>query len=273
MIESLPENVQQWIKFASEHGMEYLPKILTALAIFFIGKIIVNLIIKGFRKVAEKNNLDPELIGFLSSVIYWALFAMVIIAALGQIGVQTASFIALLGAAGLAIGLALQGSLSNFAAGVLIIMLRPFRIGDLIDVAGQLGKVEHIKVFVTELATADNKVVIIPNARVLDSNIINYSAKNTRRVDLVAGISYDDDIDQARTILTQILKADKRVLDDPEFTVAVSELADSSVNFVVRAWVKTDDYWDVYWALTEQIKKRFDEESISIPYPHTTIVR
>ena len=170
-----------------------------------------------------------------------------------------------------AIGLALQGSLSNFAAGVLIILLRPFRVGDTVDIAGEIGTVFSIRVFTTELRTGDNKAVIIPNARVLDSNIINYSSTGTRRVDCVFGIGYDDDIDKARSVIESILAEDDRILSEPAALVAVSELADSSVNFVVRPWVKSEDYWAVMRALNEQVKKRFDQEGISIPYPQQVV--
>jgi len=193
------------------------------------------------------------LVGFFDSLVYWGLFALVCIAALAQLGVQTASFVAILGAAGLAIGLALQGSLSNFAAGVLIILLRPFRVNDFVDIAGESGKVQNIKVFTTELRTGDNKCVII------------------RRVDLEFGIGYDQDIDKARAVIKEIADADKRILKAPEIQIAVFQLADSSVNFVVRPWVKSDDYWSVYVDMTEQVKKRFDDEKIDIPFPQSTV--
>jgi len=219
----------------------------------------------------KNNDVDAELIGFFDSLIYWLLFALVCVAALGQLGVQTASFIALIGAAGLAIGLALQGALSNFAAGVLIIILRPLRVNDFVEVAGEAGSIQNIKIFTTELRTGDNKCVIIPNSRVLDSNIINYSSTGRRRVDLVFGIGYNDNLDHARKILQDIIQSDERILKDPEPVIAVSELAESSVNFVVRPWVKTADYWGVYFEITEQVKKRFDAEKISIPFPQQDV--
>ena len=171
----------------------------------------------------------------------------------------------------MAVGLALQGSLSNFAAGVLIILLRPFRVGDFTEVADTSGTVQSIKIFTTELRTGDNKAVIIPNSRVLESNITNYSSTGTRRIDMVFGIGYEDDIDQAKELLTQIIELDNRVLKDPKSVIAVNQLADSSVNFVVRPWVKTDDYWAVHNDVTEQVKKKFDQHKISIPYPQTQV--
>jgi small conductance mechanosensitive channel len=204
-------------------------------------------------------------------MLYWGLFAMVCIAALTQLGVQTASFIAVLGAAGLAVGLALQGSLSNFAAGILIIILRPFKVDDFVDIAGESGVVKEIKIFTSELRTGDNKCVIIPNARVLASNIINHTSAGTRRIDMVFGIGYDDDIDKARDAIKAVLAAEPRILAEPETVIGVSELADSSVNFVVRPWVKTGDYWGVNRSLLEQVKKRFDKDGISIPFPQQTV--
>ena len=265
------EAYSQYIKAASELATQYGIKLLFAIAIFVIGKRlargITNLAVKGMKK----QDVDVELIGFFDSLMYWALFAMVVIAALGQLGIQTASFVAILGAAGLAVGLALQGSLSNFAAGVLIILLRPIRVGDFADIAGTSGTVTNIRIFTTELRTGDNKAVIIPNSRVLDSNITNYSSTGTRRIDMVFGIGYDDDIDQAKKVLMEIVEADERVLKDPAPVVAVNELADSSVNFIVRPWVKTADYWGVHNDTMETVKKRFDAKGISIPYPQSQV--
>jgi len=202
---------------------------------------------------------------------YIALLVFVVLAALGQLGIQTTSFIAVIGAAGLAIGLALQGSLANFAAGFLMIIFRPFKVGDYIEGAGVAGTVETIQIFTTQLQTPDNKTVIIPNAGLTAGNITNYSAKGTRRVDLVFGIGYGDDIDKARTIMEDILAKDERILKDPAPKIAVVELADSSVNFVVRPWVKSENYWDVYFDTTENIKKSFDAQGISIPFPQRDV--
>lgn len=261
----------QYFDTALGYAYTYGLKIILALAIFWIGKRAARSIANLAVKALQKQDVDIELIGFLDSLLYWGLFAVVVVAALGQLGVQTASFVAILGAAGLAIGLALQGSLSNFAAGVLIILLRPFRVGEFVEVAGTSGSVERIRIFTTELRTGDNKAVIIPNSRVLDSNIINYSSTGRRRVDLVIGIGYDDDIDHARRTINRVIASDARVLTEPEPKVAISELADSSVNFIVRPWVKSDDYWDVHNDLLENIKKQFDADGISIPFPQRVV--
>jgi len=229
----------------------------------FIKKLVVTLM--------EKKGIEPMLISFASSITYVALIAFVIIAALGQLGVQTTSFIAIIGAAGLAIGLSLQASLSNFASGVMIIFFRPFKVGDFVEAGGVSGVVEGIQIFSTRMRTGDNKAIIVPNSSITGSNITNYSAKDTRRVDLVFGIGYDDDINQAKNVLADIVKKEKRILKDPEPLIAVSELADSSVNFIVRPWVKTEDYSGVYYALTEAVKLRFDKEDISIPYPQQDV--
>ena len=255
------------VSYVTAYGI----KILLALVIFLVGKWVARQVADAALKVMNKREVDPALSNFAHSLVYWALFAFVVIAALGQLGIQTASFVAIVGAAGLAIGLAMQGSLSNFAAGVLILIFRPFKIGDFIEAAGTSGIVEKIQIFTTELRTGDNKLVIIPNSGVTGGNIVNYSAKPTRRVDLVMGISYEDDIDRARELMLEEINKDDRILKDPEPLVAVVELADSSVNFVVRPWVDAADYWNVYFGLTEAIKKRFDKEGISIPYPQRDV--
>jgi small conductance mechanosensitive channel len=208
---------------------------------------------------------------FLSSIAHILFVAVVVIAALSQAGIQTSSLIAVIGAAGLAIGLALQGSLSNFAAGVMIITFRPFKVGDFIETAGVAGTVEGIQIFHTLLVTADNKLVIVPNNSITSGNIINYSAKGIRRVDLVVGISYQDDIAAAKAVLNEILATDPRVLKDPAPVIAVAALADSSVNLIVRPWAKTEDYWQVYWDITEAVKQRFDQKQIMIPHPQRVV--
>lgn len=255
----------------SEFVAFYGLKILAAIAIFYVGKFAARWLSRLTEKIMKVKDVDLTLQNFVAALVYYAVLAFSIIAALGQLGIQTASFVAVVGAAGLAVGLALQGSLANFAAGVLILIFRPFKIGDYIEAAGQAGVVEKIMVFTTELLTTDNKKVIIPNSSVTGGPIMNYSAKDTRRVDLVMGISYEDDIDRAKSIMHEVVTADSRVLKDPAPTIAVSELADSSVNFVVRPWVATGDYWDAYFGLTEAIKKRFDAEGISIPYPQRDV--
>lgn len=246
-------------------------KIIAAIAIFIVGRWVAKGIRKLIERLMKRGNIDKTVIRFAGNLSYIALLAFVVIAAMGQLGIQTTSFIAVLGAAGLAIGLALQGSLSNFAAGFLLIIFRPFKVGDLIEGAGVSGVVEAIEIFTTQLKTPDNKTVIIPNGKLTDDNIINWTAKGTRRVDLVMGIGYDDDIDKARQIMSDIIKEDKRVLEHPPTLIAVAELADSSVNFTVRPWVKVDDYWNVYFDLTEKFKKAFDAAGISIPYPQSDV--
>ena len=262
------EPVYAWL---TQHGIEYTINFLLAIAIFWVGKRIARLVTNGVTLALRKNDVELELVSFVDSFLYWSLFIVVTIAALGQLGIETASFLAILGAAGLAIGLALQGSLSNFAAGVLIIMLRPFGVKDWVEIAGESGSVKSIRIFTTELRTGDNKAVIIPNSRILNSNIVNYTVTGTRRVDMVFGIGYDDDLDEARQIIKSILEEDPRILDDPAPTIFVAELGASSVDFAVRPWVKSEDYWAVRGDVTEQIKKRFDANDISIPYPHSTI--
>ena len=264
-------DMQTYIDLVATHGSVYLLKFLIALAIFVLGRRVARWITSVVIATMRKNGVDSELLGFFDSLMYWGLFALVCITALGQLGVQTASFVAILGAAGLAVGLALQGSLSNFAAGVLIIVLRPFRVGEFVDIAGESGKIQSIKIFTTELRTGDNKCVIIPNARVLDSNIVNHSSTGRRRVDLVFGIGYDDNIDHARTIILNIMEADPRILKDPAAAVTVAELADSSVNLAVRPWVKSEDYWGVFADMNERIKNAFDDDDISIPYPQSEV--
>lgn len=249
----------------------YGVKVVVALFIFIIGKWVAKKLASVAERVMRNREIDETLANFTSSMVHYALLIFVVIASLGQVGIQTASFVAIVGAAGLAIGLAMQGSLSNFAAGVLIIIFKPFKIGDFVEMAGTSGVVENIMIFTTEMKTGDNKKVIVPNSSILGGIITNYSANDTRRVDLVMGIGYSDDIDKAKRVLGELVNADERVLKDPAPLIAVSELADSSVNFVVRPWVKSADYWAVYFDLTEAVKKRFDQEGISIPYPQQDV--
>lgn len=252
-------------------GIEFGIKVATALAIFLIGKFLIGMAVGGLRKLMAAQDVDKTLETFISNLVRTALLVVVIIAAIGALGVETTSFIAVFGAAGLAIGLALQGSLSNFAAGVLIVLFRPYRAGDFVEAAGIAGVVEQVQILTTILRTGDNKQIIVPNSQIMDSVITNYSANETRRVDLVIGVSYDDDLDKVRKTLIELIAADDRILKDPEATIAVSELGDSSVNFVVRPWVNTADYWAVKFGLTEAIKKRFDQEDISFPFPQQDV--
>jgi small conductance mechanosensitive channel len=242
-----------------------------ALVIFVVGRWVARWLSRLTEKGMQRANADPTLVGFVRSMVYIALLTFVIMAAISQLGIQTTSFIAVLGAAGFAIGLALQGSLGNFAAGVMMIIFRPFKAGDFIEAAGIAGVVENIGIFTTTLRTGDNKTIIVPNGQVTAGIIVNYSTKDTRRVDLTVGVSYDDDIDKVREVVKTIIEADERILKDPEPTIAVAALADSSVNFAVRVWVQSSDYWPVNFDLHETIKKRFDEAGISIPYPQQDI--
>jgi len=246
-------------------------KVLAALAVFIIGKWVARFLTNTTRKLMVRGSLDESVAKFLGNLVYMMLLMMVVIAALGQLGVPTGSFIAIVGAAGLAVGFALQGSLGNFAAGVMIMIFRPFKVGDFVEAGGHAGVIEEIQVFATMMRSPDNKVIIIPNGGVTGGSIVNYSTKDTRRIDMVFGIGYDDDIKQAKQILERMVKADSRVLADPEPTIAVAELADSSVNFVVRPWVASDDYWPTKFDLTEAIKLEFDKEGISIPFPQQDV--
>jgi small conductance mechanosensitive channel len=246
-------------------------KVIAALAIFIVGRWIAMMVRRGIRRMMERTSVDPIIIGFVTSIVYIALLAFVVIAALGQLGIQTTSFIAILGAAGLAVGLALQGSLANFAAGFLMIIFRPFKVGDFIEGAGVAGIVDAIHIFTTTLRTGDNKTIIVPNAKLSGDNIINFSAQETRRVDMTVGVAYDADLAKVKTVLNEIISEDDRIHGDPAPQVAVAELADSSVNLVVRAWTDTGDYWAVKCDLTESIKTRFDEAGIGIPFPQRDI--
>ncbi len=252
-------------------GMEFTIKVVVAIIIFYVGRIIARLATKMLRNVMQSQEVDKILESFVCNFVYWALMLFVIIAAINQIGVQTTSLIAVMGAAGLAVGLALQGSLANFASGVLIVMFRPYRVGDFVEAAGISGTVLQVQILTTIMKTGDNKQIIIPNGQIMGSIITNYSANDTRRVDMTVGVSYDDDLDKVRNTLRDLVNADSRILKDPECLIAVAALADSSVNFTVRPWVKTGDYSAVMFDLTEAIKKRFDKEGISFPFPQQDV--
>ena len=266
-----PEKSSQLLASGQELLLQYGPNLLFAILIFYIGKMIARLVKKMVKRVMTKGKVDPLIIGFTSSIVYMGLLVFVVVAALGQIGIQTTSFIAILGAAGLAIGLALQGSLANFAAGFLLIIFRPFKEGDVIEAAGVTGKVDVIQIFTTTLKTGDNKTIIVPNAKLGNDNIVNYSTQETRRVDLTVGVSYDADLKEVRAILEDIVSKDERVLSDPAHQIVVGELADNSVNFYVRVWVKSADYWGVYFDANESVKLRLDEAGIGIPYPQRDV--
>jgi small conductance mechanosensitive channel len=259
------------LETAKTTGVDFGIRLLVALVIFYVGRMVARMLQRGLRRLMEAQELDQILQSFVSNLAYWTLMVFVIIAAINHIGIQTTSLIAVMGAAGLAVGLALQGSLSNFAAGVLIVIFRPYRVGDWVEAAGISGSVEQVQILTTILKTGDNKQIIVPNSQIMSSIITNYSANETRRIDMVVGVSYDDDLDKVRKTVQEIVDADERVLKDPACTIAVSELADSSVNFVVRPWVETADYWAVMFDLTEAIKKRFDQDGISFPFPQQDV--
>jgi small conductance mechanosensitive channel len=245
--------------------------IIAAILIFAIGRWIAKFIRKILEKLMTRKEVDVTVVNFICSIVYVILLIFVILGAIHQIGVQTVSLVAVLGAAGLAVGLALQGSLANFAAGILLIVFRPIKVDDFVEAAGVTGVVERVDIFTTQLKTPDNKTVIIPNAQLTSNNITNYTAKGTRRVDLVIGVSYSDNIDKVRSLIEDELKKDDRILTEPAPTIVVLELADSSVNFGVRPWTKADDYWGVHFGLTENLKKRFDAEGVSIPFPQRDV--
>ena len=249
----------------------YAANIALAIVIFIVGKWLANTLTDVVVKLLKKSKMDDMLISFVAPITKTILLLFVAIAALNKLGIDTTSLIALLGAAGLAVGLALQNSLQNFAAGVMLIVFRPFKAGDFVELAGVAGVVENIGIFSSVLRTGDNRELIIPNGAIYGGIITNYSARSTRRVDMVFGVDYDDDLKAAKELLRAIILADDRVLSDPEPVVAVSELADFSVNFIVRPWVKSADYWPVLWDTTEKVKLEFDAQGLSIPYPQMDI--
>lgn len=263
--------MEDFIKIIQGYALNYGIDILLALLILVLGTWIARMITKSLTKLMVLRNLDTTLVKFLSGLVKAVLYIFVIIAAIDKAGIESTSFVAILGAAGLAIGFALQGSLSNFAAGVMLIIFKPIKVGDFVEAAGVMGSIEEVGIFVTTLKTGDNKIIYVPNSQIGGGIITNYSVKDTRRVDMEFGIGYSDDIDKARSVILEILSNDIRVLKDPLPVVVVGTLADSSVNFKVRPWVNAADYWGVYFDTTENIKKKFDENNISIPFPQTDV--
>lgn len=268
MFEFKPEDAT---KYLDEFIIPFAINIAMAIVIYIVGKIVVGVLVNVFGKLMTKSNYDAMLIDFLKSIVRAILMLFVIIASLDQLGVDTTSLAAILAAAGLAIGLSLQGSLSNFAAGVMLLVFRPFKAGDFVDAGGASGTVKSIGIFTSLMTTPDNKEIIVPNGAIYGGNITNFSAKDTRRVDMVFGIGYDDDLRKAKSILQEMIKADPRVLEEPAPQVAVSELGDNSVNFIVRPWAKSGDFWGLKFDFTEAVKLRFDQEGISIPYPQMDV--
>jgi small conductance mechanosensitive channel len=263
----MEETIKELQSLVAVYGL----KVLGAIATLVIGVWIARWLARIAGKVLDKRSVDPTLTKFAISLVRITLITFVIISAISQVGIETTSFIAVIGAAGLAIGFALQGSLSNFASGVMLIIYKPIKVGDYIKGGGDAGSVESVGMFITTLVTPNNQVIYIPNSALTGSNITNYSVKDTRRVDMVFGIGYGDDIDKAKNVIKSVIDNDSRILKDPAPKIVVTELADSSVNFSVRPWVNRADYWGVYCDLTEQIKKNFDEQNISIPFPQRDI--
>ncbi|MDR5857838.1 mechanosensitive ion channel [Halomonas eurihalina] len=263
--------LQQVVEFLQVQGTSFVINLVSAIAIFVIGRWIAKLLHRLVTKAMKRAKTDPLIVTFAGNIFYVLLMFAVVLAAIGQLGIQTTSLIAVLGAAGLAIGLALQGSLANFAAGVMVVLFRPYRVGDYIEGGGVSGTVEEVQIFTTELSTPDNRKIIVPNGQMLSDAITNYSAHATRRVDLVVGVGYGADIDTVRRVLEGVVADDARVLADPAPNIRIGSLGDSSVNWIVRPWVKAADYWDVYWEMTEEIKRRFDREGINIPFPQRDV--
>jgi len=259
-----------WDKIA-DFVYAYSPKVIGALVVLIIGLWVIKLISKGFGRMMKKKDTDPSLQGFLRSMVSIILKVLLFISVMGMVGIQATSFIAIIGAAGLAVGLALQGTLQNFAGGVIILLFKPYKVGDFVDGAGHMGTVKEIKIFTTILNTPDNKLIIIPNAQLSNSSLTNFSAMETRRVDFTFGIGYGDDYDKAKKLLLDLINADERILKDPEPFIALSELADSSVNIVVRVWAKGADYWGIYFDMNEKVYKNFTGAGLNIPFPQMDV--
>jgi len=251
--------------------LSYLLNIIGAIIVFVVGKWIAKFLTNIVKKSLIKTNSDVTLVKFVGDLVYFALLILVIISALGVLGVNTTSFVAIIGAAGLAVGLALQQNFSNFGAGVIILFLKPFKVGDFVEAGGAIGVVDTIGIFNTTFKTGDNKIIIVPNSNIIGGNIINYSKEPIRRIDLVIGVGYDDDLKLVKSTLEEILNNNEKILKDPEFSIALSELGDSSINFNVRPWVNSEDYWSVRSEILETIKITFDEKNISIPYPQMDV--
>ncbi|MBC8753103.1 mechanosensitive ion channel [Kordia sp. YSTF-M3] len=264
---------KDWLTQFKEVAFDYAPKIVAALIILIVGLFVINMFVKLARRLMKKRGIDATLQKFLGNLLGWILKILLFVVVASKLGVETTSFAAIIGAAGLAIGLALQGSLSNFAGGVLIMIFKPFKIGDLIEAQGVTGVVKEIQIFTTQLNTLENKLAIIPNGSLSNGNILNYSAEGKLRVDHVIGVSYDADIKKTKEVLMKVLTANPKVLKDPAPTINVSELADSSVNFAVRPWSTTADYWDVYFETLENAKVALDAAGIEIPYPHSVEIQ
>jgi len=264
-------DVNELMDTAQTVGTDMGLKLLTAVVIFLVGRWLAHAVVNGVRNALAKTDMEDTLEKFLCNILNAVLMTVVVIATIGALGVETTSLLAVLGAAGLAIGLALQGSLSNFASGVLIVAFRPYKVGDFIDAGGVAGTVDEVQIFTTVMLTPDNKLIVVPNSQIMNGTITNFSAKPTRRVDLVVGCGYDDDIDKVYSVLNDIVNNHELVLKDPAPSIALNTLGDSSVNFNVRPWCKSGDYWTVYNEITEQVKRKFDQEGLNIPFPQTDV--
>ncbi|BER93835.1 small-conductance mechanosensitive channel MscS [Vibrio cholerae] len=263
--------VNTWLTNNSDLLIQYGVNVISAILILFIGNLVVKGVAGSVANVLKKKEMDKAVVDFIHGLVRYTLFIIVLIAALSRIGVQTASVVAVIGAAGLAVGLALQGSLSNFAAGVLIVAFRPFKSGDYVEIGGVAGSVDSIQIFQTVLKSPDNKMVVVPNSAVIGGAITNYSRHETRRVDMVIGVSYKSDLQKTKRVLRETLEKDPRILKDPDMTIGVLTLADSSINFVVRPWCKTSDYWTVYFDSMQAIKEALDANGIEIPFPQMDV--
>jgi len=264
--------MEGFIEGGEELIASFAYKVIAALLILAIGRWAAKAVRNVTRRMMGRSDMDPTLVSFVESLVYFAILAFVVLAALAQLGIQTTSFIAVIGAAGLAVGLALQGSLANFASGVLLLVFRPFKVGDFIEGAGVAGIVEEIRIFTTLLSTPDNKAIIIPNSKLTGDNITNYTRKERRRVDLVFGVAPGNDIDLVKRAIRDVLASDPRILKDPAPAVAVQGIAGGVMEFAVRPWVKTEDYWDVFFAANENVKKRFDAEGVRGPVPQREVL-
>lgn len=264
-------DVEMMMNKATELALVYGPKLISSIIVLIVGLWVIKGVTRGVRTAMDSKDIDPSLKPFIVSIVNVLLKVMLAISVLGMLGIQMTSFIAVLGAAGLAIGMALSGTLQNFAGGVMILLLKPFKVGDFIDTQDYLGSVSAIKVFNTVLLTPDNKTIIIPNGELSNKAITNFSTQEQRRVDWTIGIGYGDDVDKARQVIQKLIDQDSRILKDPAVLIAVSELADSSVNFAVRAWVMSGDYWPVYYELNEKVYKTFAKEGLNIPFPQMDV--
>ena len=269
--DQLVVNVNEYYNLAIQYGTEYGLKIIGALLIFFIGKAIASKLRTTLTKVLHHHKVEPTLVELSSSSLYYGLMAVILLAAMSQVGIETTSFMAILGAAGLAIGLALKDTLSNIGSAVVILVFRPFKVGDFINAGGAEGTVDKISLFNTTISPVDNRLIIVPNAAITAGNITNFSTKEVRRVDHTVGIGYGDDIKKAKEVMYDVIAKSEHTIADPAPLVAVTDLGDNSVNFTVRAWVKSEDYWDAYFETIEEIKIALDEAGISIPYPQMDV--